>query len=265
MDFLLECIGFAPDFDLAELVQRIRYGGEPVAWRGPRGTHMRFAFQGGLEVRLDREDGQDHWTLWPHYEVQRRLRVSVQSVVRLPDSPYDALLTGIANPPPPGLEGPLDGHGDDYPLATYVSDARRLERPVEAGHVVAVSAAGFALDVSYVGPNAGVKNPYILEEPSGASLLPVGGPDRPGGCMEVSLRVKQVLRLRNPITGIDVDLIEADAPGRPLDLFLSRWQLEADGFDLPRPGWRVEGAFLFTGRVTGGVPMPAARDRTRFG
>ena len=54
-------------------------------------------------------------------------------------------------------------------------------------------------------------------------------------------------------------VLEVDAPGRPLDLFVSRWQLAADGFESPRPGWRIEGAFLFTGRVSGGLPRRPKR------
>ena len=58
-------------------------------------------------------------------------------------------------------------------------------------------------------------------------------------------------------------LIEVDAPGRPLDLFVSRWQLEAHELPPPRPGWRIEGAFLFTGRVSGG--LGPQRHRTSAG
>ena len=31
-------------------------------------------------------------------------------------------------------------------------------------------------------------------------------------------------------------------------------QLAQAGYDDPRSGWRIEGAFLFTGRVAGGIP-----------
>ncbi len=261
MDFLLECIGFPPDTDLAALAVEIRRAGEPVAWRGPTGIHLRYPLPGGLEVRLDREEGEAHDSLWPHFEVTRRLRVAIESVRALPDSPFDALLHGRANPP---LSGDPWGEsqGDEYPLATYLSDARRLPKGVPRGHVIAVSISGFALDVSYVGPNQGVHDPYLADDPRGAALLPLEGADRPGGCMELSLLVRGIRHMENPLTHERIEAVEADAPGRPLDLFLSRWQLESHGLPPPRPGWRIEGAFLFTGRVSGGLPprqRPIAR------
>ena len=184
MDFLLECIGFPPGSDLAELAARIRRAGEPVAWRGPAGLHLRYPLAGGLEVRLDREDGQDHDTLWPHFEENRRLRVAVESVQPLPDSPFDLLLRGRANPALPG-DPWREASGEEYPLATYLSDARRLRGSIPGGHVIAVSISGFALDVSFVGPNEGVRSSYLSGEPAGSLLLPLRGSDQPGGCMEL--------------------------------------------------------------------------------
>ena len=280
MDFLLECIGFPPDTDLEGLSEHIQREGEAVAWRGPRGTHLRLALGGGLEVRLDREEGESHVALWPHHEVRRRLRVAVQSVSSLPDSPYDALLHGLANPPVPGLapaSGPFEASNpdpapqglgelnEDWPLATYLSDARRVPRSLTVGHVIAVSIAGFSLDVTYVGPNEGVRDTFVLDEPHGALLLPVGDPDRPGGAMELSLRIRSVRTLRNGLTQQTVRVLEVDAPGRPLDLFISPWQLAEAGLPEPRTGWRIEGAFLFTGRVSGGLPSPQRRARRTFG
>ena len=254
MDFLLECIGFPPDYDLEQLIRRVRADGEPAAWRGPRGVHLRYPLVGGIEIRLDREEDQSNWTLWPHYDVRSRLRVAVRSVVPLPDSPFDVLLHGIANPPLPD-DSWNETSGQDYAFCTYLSDARRLPDDLPPGHVIAVSVSGFALDVTYVGPNDGVKDPYILDEPCGAQLLPLEGADRPGGCMELSLRVRAVRHVVNPLTGERVEVLETDAPGRPLELFVSRWQLETERREMPRPGWRVEGAFLFTGRVSGGIPV----------
>jgi hypothetical protein len=79
--------------------------------------------------------------------------------------------------------------------------------------------------------------------------------------MELSLLVRAIHHLENPLTRECIELVEADAPGRPLDLFLSRWQLEAHGLATPRPGWRIEGAFLFNGRLAGGLPRGGARGR----
>ncbi len=258
MDFLLECIGFPPSTDLAALAERIRGEGESVALRGPRGEHRRMPFSGGLEVRLDREEGEEHDSLWPYFESTRRLRVAVEGLQRLPDSPFDVLLHGRANPPVP--DDPWqEASGDPYPLAAYLCDARRLPKTLPHGHVLAVSLAGFALDVTYVGPNQGVRDRYLAEEPGGSVLVPLAGGEQPGGCMEVSLPVRAIHHLENPFTHEPIERVEADAPGRPLDLFLSRWQLEAHGLPAPRPGWRIEGAFLFNGRIAGGLPKAGAR------
>jgi len=251
---------------MATLVKKAATEGDSVAWRGPHGTHLRLPLSGGVEVRLDREEDQEQWSLWPHFEVRHRLRVMVQSISPLPDSPFDALLQGIANPPLPTADGePEESLGEDYPIATYVPDARRLPDQLPLGHVLAVSISGFALDVTYLGPNDGVRDPYVLEDPCGALLVPLGSADSPGGAMELSLRVREVRHLVNPLTGARVSVLETDAPGRPLDLFVSSWQLAAEGFDEPRPGWRIEGAFLFTGRVSGGLPRPGRARRGTFG
>jgi hypothetical protein len=266
MDFLLECIGFPPDTPAQALLDELRARGERVAWRGPRGEHLRLALAGGMELRADREEDQPDWTILPYFEVQRRLRVAVQDVQRIPDSTYDVLLQGIANPPVPGSEHDPTLAGFDYPIATYLTDGRRFPVALERGRVVAISIAGFALDVSYVGENQGVKEARLLEEPHGAELVPLGGAgDAPRGCMQLSLRIKNVRRLRNPLSGIDVDVLEADAPGRPVDLFVSHWQLGSEGFEAPRPGWRIEGVFFFTGRLSGGLHGPASQARARFG
>ncbi len=263
LDFLLESIGFSPQADLDALARQIRSEGEPVAWRGPEGEHLRLAVAPGVDVRLDRDEGEPCPSLWPHFATERRLRVAVKSVVGVPDSPFDALLYGIANPPVPHLDGSLESEAEreDYPLATYLTDARKLPRSLSSDHVLAVSIAGFSLDITYVGPNTGVHDPYILEEPHGARLLPLGDDERPGGCMELSLRVQRVRHLENGVSGHPIEVLETDAPGRPLELFVSRWHLAAAGFEVPRPGWRIEGAFLFTGRVSGGLP-PSRRHRS---
>ena len=253
MDFLLECIGFPPDHDLESLARRVRDEGEPVAWRGPRGDHLSLSLGGGLEVRMDQEEGDELCSLYPNFDVQRRLRVALTSLHPVPQSRYDLLLHGLANPPVPGDEY-HETAGNDYVMHTYVWDARRIPPRLPRGHVLALSVAGFALDVTYVGPNQGVMDPFLLEEPNGAMLAPAGGAGMPSGCMELSLRIRHVRHITNPITREQVEVLETDAPGRPLDLFVSRWQLAEDGFEVPRPGWRIEGAFLFTGRVSGGLP-----------
>lgn len=258
MDFLLECIGFPPNHDREALIDRVLSEGESLPWRGDPALHKKLDLGGGLELRMDREEGAPDWSLWPYYRTSRRLRIAVDEIRGIPDSPFDALLCGWAAPPVPGARA---GRPGEYRLATCLTDARKLPRALDPGHVLAVSVAGFALDVSYLGPNSGVRDPAILERPRGALLTPLGGTGAPGGCSEVSLRVKSLRHLRNPITGIDVDLCEVDAPERPLDLFVSRWQLEQDGLPQPRPGYRVEGTFLFNGSIAGGLNVRRARPR----
>ena len=259
MDFLLECIGFPPGQDENALVERVLVQGESVPLRGAPEDHRRLPLGGGLELRLDREPEQDFWTLLPHYKVPHRLRVAVESLKVVPDSPFDALLTGWAAPPVPG-EAPLDGGAPGaYRLTTWLTDARRLPRRIRAGHVLAVSVAGFALDVTYVGPNSGVSDPTVLERPAGCWVHPLDDPRSPGGCADVSLRIKEIVYLRNSVSGRTVELLVTDAPGRPLLMFLSPWQLAEDGIPAPRPGWRIEGTFMFTGRLAGGITKPRAR------
>jgi len=253
MDFLLECLGFPPSADLAALARTLRAQGERVALRGPTGEHLRLPLAGGLEVRLDREEGQAYDSLWPWFESTRRLRVAVERLLEVPDSPFDVLLHGRANPPLP--DDPWrEATGEDYALATFLWDARRLPPTLVRGHVLALSLSGFALDVSYVGEDRGILDPELRDEPSGANLMPLAGADVPGGCMQLSLVVRTIQHLENPLTKERIERLEVEAPGRPLDLFLSRWQLAAHGLPAPRPGWRIEGSFLFHGRVSGGLP-----------
>ncbi|HED66216.1 MAG TPA: hypothetical protein ENJ09_11750 [Planctomycetes bacterium] len=256
MDFLLECIGFPPSADPAALAELVMREGEPVPYRGPSGCHRLLRVAPGVEIRLDQEEGATHQTLWPHHEATGRLRVAVTSLHPLAESPSDAVLFGIANPPVPAeADDPsAEELGIDYAITTFLSDARRVPRSLPQRHVLAISVSGFAVDVSYLGPNEGVRDPFILEEPRGASLCPVADETNPRGCMELSLRIRKVRRLENHRTRQGFLILETDAPGRPIDLFLSLWQIQADGFEAPRPGWRIEGAFLFTGRVAGGLP-----------
>ena len=263
VDFLLECIGFPPDYDIEELVERIRAEGEPAVWRGPADRHLRYDLGAGLELRLDRDTQGDHWHLFPQVQVPHRLRVAVERVRQLPDSPFDALLHGWADPPSSEYrDGPRPGA---YRLSVLLTDARRLPHNLARGSVLAVSMAGFALDVLYVGPNSGVSDPRILEQPHGAAIGALGGIDDPGGCADVSVRIREIRHCVNPFTGMPVDMLVTDAPGRPLQLMVSRWQLEKDSLPLPRPGWRIEGTFLFSGRIAGGVPGPKRATGSSFG
>jgi hypothetical protein len=267
LDFLLECIGFPPDCSMEEIVSRVLRDGEPAAWRGEPDRHRRLALGGGLEIRIDKEHGREHWSVLPHYQVPHRLRVAVDEIRTPPDSPFDALILGWAAPPIEPEEARLQPGA--YRMSAFVTDARRLPRKLPFGHVLALSIAGFALDVSYVGPDrgplGGSLEGSILDGDGGARIMPLGSPDDPGGCAEVSLRIERILHLENPITGIPIEVLEVEAPERPLQLFVSRWQLEKDALPQPRPGWRVEGTFLFSGRIAGGLPGPRKEVAASFG
>ena len=277
MDFLLECVGFPPDSDLEDLARRARLEGEPVAWRGPRGEHYRLSLGGGLDVRFDREEGADFWSLHPYYRPPQRLRLAVDSMRSIPDSPYDALVTGWANPPPPDPEQPSGAQPpcpsefeDAFALSVVLTDRRRLPRSLPRGHVLAVSVAGFALDVGHVGPMADRAAEAGLPSsaralPSGGWIAPLGGIEEPGGCVELCLPLSRLVRMTNPVTGKAVTRIEAGTPSKPLPLFVSPWQLATDELPAPRPGWCVEGTFLLTGRIEGGLESTSERLGSAFG
>ena len=263
MDFLLECIGFPPDHSLDALVELVRREGEPAAWRGEPDRHMRLPLGGGLEVRIDRESDRLGWGVLPHFQVDHRLRVAVDQIRPLPDSPFDALVIGWAAPSlDPDEARSLPGA---YRLSAFVTDARRLPRNLPFGHVLALSVAGFALDVSSIHPDENSSQAEIRESTARSRISPLGSSDDPGGCAEVSLRIRRILHLVNPITGFPVEILEVDAPERPLQLFVSRWQLERDRISQPQPGWRIEGTFVFSGRIAGGLPGPGAAARANFG
>lgn len=264
MDFLLECVGFPPDQDLGELIALAHQRGESVPWRGPDGDHLTIPLADGIELRCDREADSDHWSLLPFYREQQRLRVAVRSIRSLEDSPFDALLTGWAAPTSAKHQGEWDSPGA-YLLSCWLTDARRLPKSLLPGRVLSVGIAGFALEISFIGPNSEAPDPSVYDLEGGARLEPLSGVHAPGGCMEVSMRVKSVRHARNPITKLPVMLLECDAPERSLCVFVSPWQLEQDGLRSPRPGWRIEGSFLFMGRVTGGLPGPARTARRHFG
>lgn len=261
MDFLLECIGFPPDHPTDDVIALVLERGEPAPWRGAPEDHRRLALGGGIELRADRDPDHGRWSVLPYYQVEHRLRIAAEEIRPVPDSPFDALLIGWAAPPV--FREEQTGRPGEYRLSLYLTDARRLPPTLDHGHVLAVNVAGFALDVDYVGPDEGATEHAFTERETGASIVPLGSPADPGGCAEVSLRITRVKHVVNPITQVAVDVLEVDAPERPLQLFVSRWQLERDTLPAPRPGWRIEGTFLFLGRIAGG--LPARSGRSTFG
>lgn len=251
MDFLLECIGFPPNHDHERLAAEATRRGEHAAWRGSSGEHWRLALGGGLELRADREDGEPHWTLLPHFRTKTRLRVEVESLRTPPDSPGDVVLTGWTTP----------SIGDDdrrarNRLAALLTDARRLPPIVPSGHVLAVALAGFALEVETQEHDA-------LD--GRFEMRPLLDPDDPGGCVELSGRIRDIGRFENGLTNVPVHAIQIDGPGRPMTLFASPWQLFEDGHPPMRVGGRIAGTFLLTGNVSGGLPSTRRRVGASFG
>ena len=357
MDFLLECIGFSPDWNLDTVMGLVRERGQAAPWRGKPSEHLTMPLAGGLELRLDQEPDLPP-NLWPFYTSRYRRRVSIQSLRRLEDSPGDAILIGRANPgfldgdPSAGWGTPFDD--EEHDLTCYFTDATRLPRAVQPGTVVAVMLAGFGLQVEYIGPNETSPSRYgfapdgdlqappsdllngalahvptnqlgepilppldrhapqnagteandptaqldtaitellqnlapdlapklpedptatfrpgavpssassplaidVLNNPRGAAIEFLGGPDSPSASMQISARIRTVSHLVNHLTGKPVNRIELDAPGLPIEVFISPWQLEADGLPPPKPGWRIEGVFLMLGRNIGPLPKP---------
>lgn len=255
MDFLLECIGFPPNHDPDRLAEAAFLHGEQAAWRGPSGEHWRLALGGGLELRADREAGESHWTLLPHFRTKRRLRVEVESLRTPPDSPGDVLLTGWTRPSVAD-----DARGFKRPprhrLAALLTDARRLPPSVPGGHVLALALAGFALEVETTADD---------DRDGRFEMRPLLGPEDPGGCVELSARIRDIGRFENDLTGVPVHAILVDGPGRPITLFASPWQLFEDGLPPTRVGGRISGTFLLTGHVVGGLPSPRRRVGASFG
>jgi hypothetical protein len=83
--------------------------------------------------------------------------------------------------------------------------------------------------------------------------------------MELSMRIRTISHMRNALTGETVHRIELDAPGSPLEVFLSPWQLAQDDLPHPRPGDRIEGVFLLIGRIVGGLPKNKRSRKVAFG
>jgi hypothetical protein len=266
LDFLLECIGFPPDHDVDRLVRLARESGERAPWRGPAGEHLRLPLGHGLELRADREGDEAPWSVVPYFQSERRLRIAVEAVRALPDSRYDALVSGWANPP---AAGDAEGRGDSYPVSAVLTDARRIPRGDARGRVIAVSLAGFALDVEHVGRSGSARAPGLAREPrrfaDGGWIEPLGGDEDPGGCVELLLRVRAVDPLANPLTGAAVTALEVETPGKPLVLFTSPWQLDVEGLPRPEVGSWIRGVFLLTGRIAGGLPSDAERLGRGFG
>ncbi len=262
VDFLLECIGFPPSHDFGELAEIAAAQGEPIAWRGPLGLHRSLELGDGLAVHVDREVGERGPTLTPFARGGCRLRIAVESLRTPPDSPCDAVLVGWPLAAPGARSDPEHGHGHaglglgTTRIGMLLRDARRLPRRIPSGHVLAVSVAGFALHVE------------ALQRDADRSLAirALTGPDDPAGCVEIAAPIERVVDLRNPLTGACTQRVDiALDHKRLLGLHLSPWQLFEEGLRTPRAGDRIEGTFLLSGRVRGGLPSVRRRVGACFG
>lgn len=281
MEFLLECIGFPPSHDFAGLAHHAARHGSPVAWRGPAGLHKSLELGDGLALHVDREEGEQGLSLFPFVRSACRLRVAVESLRTPPDSPCDAIVVGWVLAPKPSPSdcisgGPLgiapllgaENDSEYHPgagirglglgstrLSALLTDARLLPKRIPAGHVLAVGLAGFAIHVDQ------------LQADADRTLMirPLNGPDDPAGCVEIAAPITGITELRNPLTGARIQRVEIDLDGRALGLHLSPWQLFEDGLRPARVGDRIEGTFLLSGRVLGGLPSVRRKVGACFG
>lgn len=248
MEFLLECIGFGPRERPDRWATEAARRGEPASWPARRGEHRTLPLGGGLELRADRDPGESGWTLRPHYRAPRGLRIAVESLRTPPDSPGEAVLVGWTCA--------SAARRRITRISGLLLDARRLPGRLPAGHVLAVGLAAFSVQVDAVTRDDG-------REPE---FLPLLGRDDPGGCTQIASRVLAVERLENPLTENAVHRVDVVGPdGAPLAVFASPWQLFDDGLPAPAPGDRIEGTFLLSGRVTGGLPSVRRRVGAAFG
>lgn len=267
MDFLLECVGFPPDWPLRRLVDAAQARGEPAAWRGPAATHKSLRLGELVEVLVER-DGAGPWSCLPLCASPHRLRLAVQARAKIADARFDALVSGRVLPDGARHATPgdrADAGAGGYGASACLVDARKLPRRLAAGHVLALELCALALDVSYIGADKGCEHPQALDMERGAWLAPLAGVDDPSGAMELSARIARIVREKNPLTDEPYEVLELDCPVRPIRALCSRWSREAEGLEPPQVGARIEGVFLFAGRVRGGLPGPQGRARANFG
>ena len=262
MDFLLECVGVPPDWPLERLVAEAVENGEGAVWRGQASHHRSLRLSADVQVLVER-DAKGHWHTLPLCATPHRLRVAVERRMRTADTRFDTAIGGWVAPEW-GAEPSTDPRGA-WPIAASLVDARKLPPRLPKGHVLALEACALALDLSYVGDDAHCTHTEALGNERGAWLEPLGGADSPVGAMELSARVSRILRETNPLTHEAYEVLELDCPARPVRALVSQWQREQD--ELPRieVGARIEGVFLFVGRVCGGLPGPQAKARGAFG
>ncbi len=258
LDFLLETIGFPPDWCGSSILQRF---GTSVTTR--RGGPLRLA--GGLEVHPDRDLGPASEgtasieppsdLFWPGYSGGRIQRLRADRIERVAASPHQLSLTGRVL-----SEDDSFRRGPGTPVHALLhpeSGPENLE--TRSGRLLDVRLSAFAIEVTSISPAAQEHRltPERAPQGSSARITPLQTPDAPVGCCELDLAVSAVHVLSNPLTGCAVDLIEAVPPwssfdsqsvASPLALFVSPWQLAEDRLERLAPGDRVRGTFLLVAR-----------------
>lgn len=260
MDFLLECVGFPPDWPVERLAEEALARGEGAVWRGKASDHRSLRLGSHVQVLVER-DARGLWHALPLCSTPHRLRVGIERQARPSDSRFDALVGGWVDPAPVRSGGAKGA----WPLAAHLVDARKLPPRLPRGHVLALEVCALAIDLTYVGDDHGLEHVEALQMERGAWLEPLGGAESPLGAMDVSARVASIQRETNPLTGEAYEVLELDCPARPLRALTSRWQRAQDELGEVRVGARIEGVFLLAGRVCGGLPGPRPRVRGAFG
>ena len=272
MDFLLECIGFPPDHSISEIVERVRRDGEPAAWRGDPEEHLRLPLGGGLEVRIDRSRGRGPWNVLPHFQVAHRLRVAVDEIRPLPDSPFDALVVGWAAPPIEPEKARFEPGA--YRLSAFVTDHYRTHGvEVHAGKPILYAIGHSAFDqpgyenskdglviravvrgkklvrVSFVPVTRDARNDVMMIDPGsgeGARLLDV--------VKSVSGGVPLAIDGRADVYSAAATLFEAATEEREVGLEPDRVVAEELRIDLSPP--RSQRAILAPGDASDDQPSP---------
>ena len=240
--FLLESLGFPPSTDYARLaraVSRTELSGRTFEFGCGLGLHA--SREGEISpgpasgVRLDRTAPERADGLWPSFRGAAPMRLEIESVARAEEAPQFA-----------SLEGRLGELGSwstaSIPIAWMESAAPA------AGEIRYVHLCGFAVDVESLGFPASSPR-FRFESAATRHGAPFGRLERtddrcaPRHVVELDLEIDRVFVLENPLTHESFDLVEVLVPGGCLPLFVSRWQLEADGLPTPEPGMRIRGAF----------------------
>lgn len=267
MHFLLESLGFPPGTDFVRLaaeVARTERRGQSFELLGGLGLRAEQAPVPGRSAAQSEAPQDLPIDLWPSFRGASPVRLTVASVERSLDCGGLVTVQGRVG-------SILEPNPLDLPVA-FLED----EAPV-AGDVGQVHLCGFSVDVDALGfPSqpcaetnqlraenrihgqldglgAGRIYPGRLAGPEDAPRLKrLPGFAAPRHVVELEFTIDRVFVLENPLTHEPFDLIETRTGDTRLPLFVSRWQLEEDGFPAPEPGMRLRGAFWLGARPSRG-------------